>query len=122
MNFEKIIPHYSENRAEVGENNTQIIQEKEGKLQFTSVWVNLNGGCNLRCEGCFTHMDEQQSEERLTLEQIKDVIDFVKSRNGESIAFAGQGEPLMDKDFGQVLDYIREHGKNKETLNIVYVV
>lgn len=110
MNFEQAIPHYTENRAEVGESNTQIIREKEGKLQFTSAWVNLNGGCNLRCEGCFTHMDKEQAEERLTFEQIKEVIDFVKSRSGESIAFAGQGEPLMDKDFWRTLDYIREQG------------
>lgn len=106
---EKVIPHYSENRAEdVGEQNLQIIQNKKGRFQFTSAWVDLNGGCNFKCEGCFKHMDKEQSKERLTLEEIKEIVDFVKERNGKSIAFAGQGEPLMDKDFWQVLDYIKE--------------
>ncbi|MFA6100047.1 MAG: radical SAM protein [Patescibacteria group bacterium] len=111
MNHEKIVPHYSENRAEdIGAQNQQIIQKKEGKLQFTSAYVDLNGGCNFKCEGCFKHMNMEQSSERLQLEQIKEIVNFVKERGGESIAFAGQGEPLMDRDFWEVTEYIKERG------------
>ena len=117
MNPDKLIPHYSENRAEdIGKQNFQIIQKKEGRLQFSSAWVDLNGGCNFKCEGCFKHMNIEQVKERLTFDQIKEIVDFVKERGGESIAFAGQGEPLMDEDFWKIIDYI----KNKELESVVF--
>lgn len=113
MSFEakkfEIVPHYSENRAEdIGEQNKQIIRRERGSLQFTSAYIDLNGGCNFKCEGCFKHMDQEQSKERLNLKQIEETIDFVKERDGEAIVFAGQGEPLMDEDFWQILNYIRK--------------
>lgn len=107
--FKKIImPGYGKEK-DIGDKNRRIIQNKKGKMEFTSAFIDLNGGCNLKCEGCFKHMDKEQPKERLNLGQIKGVIDFAKERGAKSIVFAGLGEPLMDKDFLNALDYIKEN-------------
>lgn len=107
--LEKTIPNYGKDTENISEKNRQVIQNKKGEITFTSAFIDLNGGCNFKCEGCFKHMNTEQPKQRIELEQIKEIIDFAKEKHSKSIVFAGQGEPLMDKDFWQVLDYIKEN-------------
>lgn len=114
------IPGYS--APDVGINvarvNRELLKSKErSTLQFTGAYIDLVGECGFNCNYCFKHMNEERPQERheeplkrLNFEQIQGIIDFVKERNGQTITFAGEGEPTRDPDFDMILDYIKKEG------------
>ena len=63
--------------------------------------------CNYKCKYCFAHFERKKD---LTLEQWKKIIDNVK-RSGmvSAINFAG-GEPMLYKNFNELLGYAKSSG------------
>lgn len=122
MKKEHGIPNYTDNYERLkklkAENFKRVISA-EGELKFNGVFIDLIRLCNFRCHGCFSHMDrditpEKPLRERLSFYEIKDVIDFAHERGAKVVVTAGAGEPLMDMDFWDVLDYTR--GKGMKTV------
>lgn len=111
MNIDKI-SFYSNDVVlhKIKEHNLGIAKANKGCFRFSAVFIDLNGGCNLRCPGCFKGMNYAQPKERLRYGEITKIIDFAKKRGAKAVVYAGAGEPLMDNDFWKVLCYAHKNG------------
>ncbi len=61
--------------------------------------------CNLRCIYCFPDSPHRQAESEFTKEEIFRIVDELYSLGTRYITILG-GEPLIRKDFSEIIDYI----------------
>lgn len=61
----------------------------------------MTPACPLNCFHCYT----DKMKKTLTLREIKHVIDQVTEMKGKAIDFLGEGEPTLDKDFFEIIEY-----------------
>ena len=61
----------------------------------------MTPACPLNCFHCFT----DKMRKKLTLKEIKHVIDQIAEMKGKAIDFLGEGEPTLDKDFFEIIEY-----------------
>lgn len=117
--FKDKIPYYS-NEAfldVIRKHNFKVVGTGRGRLKFSAVYIDLNATgktlegevvgitCNFRCPGCFKNVHYFQPSDRLSLDEIKTIIDFAKKRGAKAVVYAGLGEPMMDQDFWSTIDY-----------------
>ncbi len=76
------------------------------RIPIAVAWL-ITGRCNLACEYC-QWKDLRQSEE-LDTKQALDMIDQMKRAGTQLISITG-GEPLLRKDIGQIVKYIKRQG------------
>lgn len=92
-----------------------------GRKTFTGpeqVVVDLTNRCNLRCLPCWLYSSlltkDKPSDELLNQELSKDVafsfIDDIARLGCKRIRFTGGGEPLMHRDFMEIVEYSRSKG------------
>lgn len=67
----------------------------------------ITGRCNLRCRHCY--LTDYTKE--VSLSKILEIIDYLKEAGTRHLYFLG-GEPLLRKDFPQILKYSTERGFN----------
>ncbi len=72
---------------------------------FLVVW-NFTNACNLSCKHCYQRADRPTPDE-LTTQEAMDAVDEIADAGVAYIAFSG-GEPLMRKDFFQVVEKAKE--------------
>jgi len=60
--------------------------------------------CNLKCIYCFPDSPQRQKEKEFSKEEIFRIVDEFYRLGTRYITFLG-GEPLMRKDFGEIVDY-----------------
>ncbi len=83
-------------------------------LQFSSdkkpvvVW-NVTKKCNLRCIHCYAHADSAGTDDELSTEEGKKLIDDLAGFGSPVILFSG-GEPLMRPDLIELAAYAVEKG------------
>ncbi|MEM5883038.1 MAG: radical SAM protein [Candidatus Aenigmatarchaeota archaeon] len=70
---------------------------------FLVVW-DYTKACNLRCKHCYENALPKPAPDELTTQEAFKVIDEFASAGVVALAFAG-GEPLMRKDFFEVVSY-----------------
>lgn len=63
--------------------------------------IYLTNACNLRCEHCFMHSGQPLKDELPADEWCRILSEF-KNNGGQSVTFSG-GEPLMNRDFDDIL-------------------
>lgn len=61
----------------------------------------MTGDCPHDCFHCFTN----KSKKTITIEEINSVIDQLATLNTKAIDFLGEGEPTIDKDFFDIVEY-----------------
>lgn len=61
--------------------------------------------CNLKCVYCFPDSPQRQKEKEFSKEEIFRIVDELYRLGTRYITILG-GEPLMRKDFGEIVDYI----------------
>lgn len=61
----------------------------------------MTGVCTHNCFHCFT----DKNRKTLALNEIKNVIDQLADLNTYAIDFVGEGEPTIDKDFFEIIEY-----------------
>lgn len=66
----------------------------------------MTGACPHDCFHCFTDKDNKT----LSLDEIKEVIDQLADMNTHAIDFLGEGEPTIDKDFFEIIEYTSSKG------------
>ncbi|MFH1972088.1 MAG: radical SAM protein [archaeon] len=66
----------------------------------------MTSSCPHDCFHCFT----DKSKKTLTLEEIKDIIDQLAEMKTHGIDFVGEGEPTLDKDFFEIIEYTFSKG------------
>ncbi len=88
------------------------ISTEHTSIPKSRVYLDTNGGCNLACTGCFEKMDKQTGRPKdigLNLDQMKEIVDFTtKSQMKAAITYTGKGEPLLDKNFWSIYDYVKQ--------------
>jgi radical SAM protein with 4Fe4S-binding SPASM domain len=67
------------------------------------VWFEVTRRCNLTCTHCYINAGHPRENE-LTLDEIKGVLDDLKSIGTFSVVLAG-GEPYLRPDFPEILEY-----------------
>jgi len=71
--------------------------------------------CNLHCIYCSTNSGKRLSGE-LTLHEKKHLVLEAKKMGAELIALCGSGEPMLDKDFYPLIEYIHKLGMVTEVV------
>jgi MoaA/NifB/PqqE/SkfB family radical SAM enzyme len=66
----------------------------------------MTGACPHDCFHCFTDKDKKT----LSLEEIKGVIDQLAEMDTHAIDFLGEGEPTIDRDFFEIIEYTSSKG------------
>jgi len=66
----------------------------------------MTGACPHDCFHCFTDKDKKT----LRLSEIKEVIDQLAEMNTHAIDFLGEGEPTIDRDFFEIIEYTSSKG------------
>lgn len=83
-------------------------------LQFSAdkkpvvVW-NMTRACNLKCVHCYAHAVEQPTQQELSTDQAKAVIDDLKDFGVPVILFSG-GEPMLRPDLAELAQYAVKRG------------
>ncbi|WP_038976555.1 radical SAM protein [Bradyrhizobium japonicum] len=80
------------------------ISEAHYRDQNTLPVVNfraMTNACPFNCFHCFT----EKMKKTLSLAEIKNVIDQLADLNTHTIDFVGEGEPTIDKDFFEIVEY-----------------
>ena len=66
----------------------------------------MTGACPHDCFHCFTDKDDKT----LSLDEIREVIDQLAERDTHAINFLGEGEPTIDEDFFEIIEYTSLRG------------
>lgn len=99
-----------EKLEEIKFSNIRVAMEGRGRFLYDSVFIDLNGGCNFRCGGCFKGMNVNQPRDRLTYDEVIDITDFAQKRGARAVVYAGVGEPMLDKDFWKLIGHAYDVG------------
>ncbi|MBT3985131.1 radical SAM protein [archaeon] len=66
----------------------------------------MTPACQWDCFHCFT----DKLKKTLTLEKIKEIIDQLAEMKTQGIDYVGEGEPTLDKDFFDIIEYTQSQG------------
>lgn len=75
----------------------------------------ITNACNLKCKHCFM-LSGKKLENELTLEDWMKVLTSFKENGGEFVTFSG-GEPLMFKNFPQIISHAHDLGLKSTVLS-----
>lgn len=70
-------------------------------------FFSLTGRCNLHCQHCFAQADTLKHAKEFSLEQIEHILDQLQDCGIHALTLSG-GEPLMHRQFSQIVDAIAE--------------
>lgn len=68
----------------------------------------ISNRCNLKCKHCMVNADSCAENEFFTTEEIKQAFRKIIEAKPENITVTG-GEPLVRKDFLEIITYLREN-------------
>ena len=68
----------------------------------------ISNRCNLKCKHCMVNADSCDEKEFFTTEEIKQALKKIIAAKPENITVTG-GEPLVRKDFLEIIMYLREN-------------
>ncbi|OLS14347.1 MAG: hypothetical protein RBG13Loki_1996 [Promethearchaeota archaeon CR_4] len=72
--------------------------------------IEITARCNFKCGFCgITQNTDLYNDREMTTEEIKRIIDQLADLKITTISVTG-GEPLLRKDCGEIISYIRKHG------------
>lgn len=89
------------------EKTESIISKNEIELQNRTVSLEITHRCNLKCIHCCVDADNVHRTKEFSADDIKYSLKKCVGWNPESIMLSG-GEPLLRKDFKEILIYLRE--------------
>lgn len=90
------------------------IEDTIYEIEFGQIQIEITGRCNMNCQHCRA---DYQLRQDMPIEQIIKIIQFARqfSPNYKEIVLSG-GEPLMHRDFAEVLRRVRTNGGDSITL------
>ncbi len=98
---------YVSSLVEYLEKNDYLNGEGSRKPRNKTISIELTHRCNLKCVHCCIDADNSRRAEELSENEMKQVLDKCAAWNPKSIMLSG-GEPLLRKDFGELLVYLRK--------------
>lgn len=82
-------------------------EEAKKNCKLLMIDFELGPNCSLNCPFCFRNQDVRDEKlPVLDLDQTLDIIDQARDLGCKSIHIVGQGEPLEDRNFFPVVEYI----------------
>ena len=85
----------------------EILHEHDEKYDSdNSVTIEITNDCNLRCKHCCVNAGEENDYE-FSFEELKGILMKCIAWNPKSITLSG-GEPMIRKDFFDILFFLRE--------------
>lgn len=105
-NEQKYIDLLSKNDLLDSERNIKEYCPVEHEKQLNLVWLEITQGCNMQCIHCYEGQTHNVSQDILSLDEWKIVIDQIISLYPKRIVVIG-GEPCIHKNIIAILNYIR---------------
>lgn len=93
--------------------NGEVTKEYLEGYKMLNIYI--TNACNLKCKHCFM-LSGKKLENELTLEDWMKVLTSFKENGGESVTFSG-GEPLMFKNFPQIISHAHDLGLKSTVLS-----
>lgn len=94
-----------------------LVFEKDPEFwQNRMAGIQLTNRCNLRCIHCCADAGEGDFKNELSTNEMLNVFDKVIAWNPRNIMISG-GEPLLRKDFLELMQYLRKNFKGKISLS-----
>lgn len=88
-----------------------IVKLKNNKRPFPmTIEVDLTNHCNHRCSFCCWGEDIAEDKSTLDTKIIKDCISDMNDLGTKAICFTGGGEPMIHKDFYDILTFTKDKG------------
>ena len=87
--------------------NDQLYYQYPCRYKRNMQW-SITGGCNLRCKHCFMSAPDAKHGNP-THEELMDVVEQLAECGVNEVGLTG-GEPLIRKDFWQIVDALQEKG------------
>lgn len=104
MLVEKGIGKYSCSYSGKSNNLVKVVEK-----DIDTIWMELRKACNLHCCHCYLDCDGSRDSnmELLPLEQWKEIVSQLGNKTLKRVILIG-GEPLIFKEIGKLISYIRE--------------
>ena len=85
------------------------------KIKPKMLLLHLTKKCNARCPGCQWLLEDKNffSNQSLSLEDSKNIIDFYYKLGTRRIKLAAEGEVLMHEHYKQLVLYCKKKGFRK---------
>lgn len=93
--------------------NGEVTKEYLEGYKMLNIYI--TNACNLKCKHCFM-LSGKKLENELTLEDWMKVLISFKENGGEFVTFSG-GEPLMFKNFPQIIRHAHDLGLKSTVLS-----
>lgn len=109
--FTKRKPEFRNYLEQLYNTNPQVIENQLQMAKVNSLLITtimLTGQCNADCEICFT--DRKLKPNKLSFHEIKSIIAQTVSLGSRILYIPGEGEPLLDRNLWEILDYANEKG------------
>lgn len=83
---------------------------------LSSAYLHVTNICNLNCIGCYSFDRTRNCKDRLSLEEMKHILDELYANGVDTITISG-GEPMIRKDLVEIVAYAK--GLGVETINVI---
>lgn len=93
--------------------NSEVTKEYLEGYKMLNIYI--TNACNLKCKHCFM-LSGKKLENELTLGDWMKVLTSFKENGGEFVTFSG-GEPLMFKNFPQIISHAHDLGLKSTVLS-----
>ena len=93
--------------------NAEVAKEYLEGYKMLNIYI--TNACNLKCKHCFM-LSGNKLENELTLGDWMKVLTSFKENGGEFVTFSG-GEPLMFKNFPQIISHVHDLGLKSTVLS-----
>lgn len=93
--------------------NGEVTKEYLEGYKMLNIYI--TNACNLKCKHCFM-LSGKKLENELTLKDWMKVLTSFKENGGEFVTFSG-GEPLMFKNFPQIISHAHDLGLKSTVLS-----
>jgi len=84
------------------------VVDENGKIIPIHIQLSPTNACNLNCSFC--SCGDVDRKKKLTLEEIKDVVDISAQRGTKSMTITGGGEPLLHPNINEIINYADSKG------------
>jgi len=93
--------------------NEEWAHGKHPHPRFLFAYLTLSTGCELKCIGCFQGLDKNPVkvvpwQKSWLNDRLDEILDYLISRGGTSIAYAGLGELMTDPGAFDLIERVRE--------------
>ncbi|MGL5378390.1 radical SAM protein [Clostridium sp.] len=105
---------YSDEKVELLPCKSKVISVNNNRHTLSSplrIYYDITYNCNLSCKYCYNKNKVNSSRNYLTLNEKMSLIDTMRKNTIYKLSIAG-GEPFIDKDIFQIIEYAYKNGIN----------